>query len=198
MFFLLLLPKHMSSNCPLHDCSFIKDSENIHWKAQGEFWSKHKFHVFVGNCLMNFLLDSFWIHFGLILAPFWDIFWVRKWIEALQKEPKRRSWPQTLKSSMQTLKSLVRTLKGIGTKEGFPKRLPKGGEKGSKRRAWTQILKSLKQILKSLEQILKSLRPRDAFEGSLRRLWCAAWRVLDQKLIQNGTKRRSEKGPKGP
>ena len=51
-----------------HDCSFIKDSENVHWKAQGEFWSKHKFHVFVGNCLMNLLLDPFWIHFGTFLG----------------------------------------------------------------------------------------------------------------------------------
>ena len=68
MFFLLLLPKCMSSNCPLHDCSFIKDSENVHWKAQGEFWSKHKFPVFVGNCLMNLLLDPFWTHFGTFLG----------------------------------------------------------------------------------------------------------------------------------
>jgi len=44
------------------------DSENVHWKAQGEFWSKHKLHVFVGNCLMNLLLDPFWIHFDIFLA----------------------------------------------------------------------------------------------------------------------------------
>ena len=77
--------------------------------------------------------------------------------------------------------------------EGFPKRLPKGGEKGSKRRAWTQILESLKQILKSFEQILKSLRPCDAFEGSLRRLgdgsggpWCVFWTKVCPKRVPKG------------
>ena len=102
------------------------------------------------------LWTSFWILSGVILAPFWDIFWVRKWVEALQKEPKRRSWPQTLKSSMQTLNSLLQTLKSIGPTEAFhgssrrlgdgsggpwcvfwskvcPKRVPKGCPKGVKR-----------------------------------------------------------------
>ena len=39
--------------------------------------------------LETVLWTSFWILSGFILASFWDIFWVRKWVEALQKESKK-------------------------------------------------------------------------------------------------------------
>ena len=127
----------MSSNCPLHDCSFIKDSENVHWKAEGEFWSKHKFHVFVGNCLMNLILDSFWIHFGLILAHFWPSFG--------SENESRHSWgvPRNLLKPRGTPRNLVERPAGLcwsasgGSCRVFwaercPKRVAKWGQKGSK------------------------------------------------------------------